>query len=663
MAIFGTPFVSSTFSRVTGELSRSVILANLSRSEAASLDAQEQLATGRRIVRPSDDPIGTNVVLDFELEITRREQFDRTIDTAAARVERTDFVLQQAKGILDRARVIALAQANDTATPDTRRAAALEIDQLLAEAVSLGNTRVEGRFIFGGNRSDLPPFAFADGAVVYQGDEEEQRTLVAEGLTISTSLSGARAFNALSGEIRGTVDLDPGVLGSTRLAVLNRGEGVRLGSILVGDGVLTPQVIDLTGSETLANVIDRINAVSGATGVTASVSPAPPLGTGNGIRLSTGTGIVVVDEVGGGQTARDLGIFTGPVGAPAPPPGFEGSDLDPVLTRQTTLAELFDAAGGLDPTGLRITNAFPGQPGTPVDVSLAGAATIEDVLNRINNAGVFVEARINEAGDGIDVVSRLNGGRMRIEEIGAGTTAAQLGIFSTLGTTRVEDLNNGLGLDTAVAGDDLQFTLSDGSVIRVDLSGAETVQDVIDLINTDPENGAGFLTASVNALTGDSLLLTDSSGGTGTFTVRSLNGSRAAENLQIDVAAVGGTITGDSLQPAGVQSRSIFTVLVRLREALETNNRPFLDAAIRQIDPAQRGLEDAISLTGSRGARLEATKLRITEEKLQFERLLTGIRDADIAEVATRLQVQQVTLQASLAAAARILQMTLFNFL
>ncbi|MEK7865876.1 MAG: flagellar hook-associated protein FlgL [Planctomycetota bacterium] len=663
MAVFGTPFVSSTFSRVTGDLSRSVILANLSRQEAGLLNSQEQLATGRRIIRPSDDPIGTNVVLDFELEISRRDQFDKTIDTAAARVERTDFALQQAKDLLDRARVIALQQANDSSTPDTRRAAALEMDQLLNEAVSLGNTRVEGRFIFGGNRTDLAPFAQADGAVVFQGDEEEQTSLVAEGLSVATSLSGARAFNALSSEILGSVDLDPGVIGATRLAVFNQGEGVRPGSILIGDGVLTPQVVDLSGSETLQNVIDKINAVTGATGVTASVSPAPPLGTGNGIRLSTGTGTVVVDEVGGGSTARDLGIFTGSVGAPAPPPGFEGADLDPVLTPQTTLAELFDAAGGLDPAGLRITNALPGQAGTPVDVSLAGTATIEDVLNRLNNAGVFVEARINGAGNGLDVVSRLNGGRMRIEEIGAGTTAAQLGLLYTLGIARIEDVNNGLGVDTAVAGDDLQFTLTDGSVIRVDIGGAETVQDVIDLINSDSENGAGFLTASVNPLTGDSLLLTDTSGGAGTFATQSLNGSRAVQNLQIDVAAVGGTITGDSLQPAGVQARSIYTVLVRLREALEANDPLFLNAAMRQIDPAQQVIEDSMSLSGSRGARLEATRLRISEEKLQFERLLTGVRDADIAEVATRLQVQQVTLQAGLAAAARILQTTLFNFL
>ncbi|GEM_PF-870152 len=662
MAVFGTPFVSSTFSRVTGDLSRSVILSNLARQEAGLLQSQEQLATGRRIIRPSDDPIGTNVVLDFELEVSRREQFDKTIDTAAARVERTDFALQQAKELLDRARVIALQQANDSSTPDTRRMAALEMDQLLNEAVSLGNTRVEGRFIFGGNRTDLAPFAQADGAVVYQGDEEEQTSLVAEGLSVATSLTGARGFNALSSEIVGSVDLDPGVIGATRLAVLNQGEGVRLGSVLVGDGVLTPQVIDLTGAETLQNVIDKINAVTGSTGVTASASPAPPLGTGNGIRLSTGTGTVVVDEVGGGSTARDLGVFTGSVGAPAPPPGFEGSDLDPALTPQTTLAELFDASGGFDATGLRITNALPGQAGTPVDVSLAGATTIEDVLNRINNAGVFVEARINEQQNGIDVVSRLNGGRLRIDEIGLGLTAFQMGLRYTLGVARLEDVNNGLGVDTSVPGDDMGFTLSDGSVIRVDISGAETVQDVIDLINNDPENSLGLLIAGVGG-TGNELELTDTSGGAGVFTTRSLNGSRAAENLQIDVAAVGATITGDSLQPAGVQARSIFTVLVRLREALETNDRVFLDAAMRQIDPAQQAIEDATSLTGSRGARLEATRNRIAEEKLQFERLLSGVRDADIAEVATRLQVQQLTLQAGLAAAARILQTTLFNFL
>jgi len=663
MAVFGTPFVSSTFSRVTGDLSRSVILGNLSRNERALLLAQEQLATGRRINRPSDDPVGTNVALDYEQAVTRRDQFDKTIDAHATRLERTDFALQQMKDLLDQARVLALQQANDTSTADTRRGASVEIGQLLQDAVNLGNTKVEGRFIFGGNRTDVAPFALADGAVVYQGDEGQQSALVAEGLSLAINLNGSQAFGALSSEIRGSVDLNPGVVGSTRLALLNRGSGVRLGSVLVGDGISTPQVIDLTGSATLQNVLDKINAVTGATGVTASASPAPPFGTGTGIRLSTGSGLVTVDEVGDGRAARDLGIFSGSVGAPAPPPGFEGADLNPTLTPQTTLAELFNAAGGLDPTGIRITNALPGTAGTPVDVSLAGATTLEDVLNRINTAGAFVEARINAGGNGIDIVSRLNGGRLRIDDVPGGTTATQLGVRYTLPIARLEDLNNGLGVDTSIPGDDLEFTLSDGSTIRVDISGAHTVQDVINLINNDSQNGAGFLTASVDPLPGDRLVLTDTSGGAGTLTARSLNGSRAAENLQIDVPAVGATITGDSLQPAGVQATSIFTALVRLRDALAQNDPLHLAAAMRQLDAPQETILDALSIAGSRAARLDATKSRNSEEKVQFEKLLSGVRDADIAEVATRLQVQTTTLQAALAAASRILQTTLFNFL
>lgn len=663
MAVFGTPFVSSTFSRVTGDLSRSVILGNLSRNERLLLDAQEQISTGRRINRPSDDPVGTNVALDYEQAVARRAQFDKTIDAHATRVERTDSALQQMKDLLDRARVLALQQANASSTTETRQGASVEVGQLLQDAVNLGNTKVEGRFIFGGNRTDVAPFAFVDGAVVYQGDEGQQSALVAEGLALAINLTGAQAFGALSSEIKGIVDLDPGVIGSTRLSVVNRGAGVRLGSLLIGDGISTPQVVDLTGSDTLQNVIDKINAVTGSTGVTASVSPAPPFGTGNGIRLSTGSGLVTVDEVGDGRTAHDLGIFTGSVGAPAPPPGFEGSDLDPILTPQTTLAELFDAAGGLDPTGIRITNALPGTAGTPVDVSLAGATTIEDVLNRINTAGAFVEARINADGTGIDVVSRLNGGRLKIDDTPGGTTATQLGIRYTLPIARLEDLNNGLGVDTSIPGDDVEFTLSDGSTIRVDISGAQTVQDVLNLINTDPENGSGFLTATVDPITGDRLVLTDTSGGAGAFSARSLNGSRAAENLQIDVPAVGGTITGDSLQPAGVQATSIFTALIRLRDALAQDDPLQLASATRQLDAPQETIQDALSIAGSRASRLEATKNRNAEEKVQFENLLSGVRDADIAEVATRLQLQETTLQAALAAAGRILQTTLFNFL
>ena len=84
--IIGTPFVSSAFSRVSSVLSQNVIMGNLRASQEELLRIQEQLATGLRILRPSDDAIGANRILEYNIQINRNEQFTMNITTANGRV-------------------------------------------------------------------------------------------------------------------------------------------------------------------------------------------------------------------------------------------------------------------------------------------------------------------------------------------------------------------------------------------------------------------------------------------------------------------------------------------------------------------------------------------------------------------------------------------------
>jgi len=135
-------------------------------------------------------------------------------------------------------------------------------------------------------------------------------------------------------------------------------------------------------------------------------------------------------------------------------------------------------------SGLHIVND-----GKTYEVDLSTAKTVEDLLNRIEGSGAGLNAEINASRTGIDVRSRLSGVDFSIGENG-GTTASELGIRTLTDSVRLEDLNKGRGVDS-VDGTDFFVVRNDGTQLAIDVSGAETVGDVLNRINTHPGNQDG----------------------------------------------------------------------------------------------------------------------------------------------------------------------------
>lgn len=659
MADAGTPFVSSTFSRVTSNLTRSVILTNIQRSEKEIMLAQEQLATGLRIVRPSMDPVGANRAMDFQVRINRSEQFLRNISASSHRMTMSDVSMENANELINRARVIALGQVQSTATPETRRLAAQEVNELLKQAVNIANTRFEDKFLFAGSKNTSAPFAFVGGAVVFNGNGDNLATNVSEGMNVASNVRADDAFGVFSEGIKGTdlatqqtIDLDPALTSATKISALGGGDGISMGSISVtGSGT---SVVDLSIAESVGDIVDLINAQTATTGVTASINAAL-----NGLQLvRAGGGTIVVDEVSGGKTAANLGVWTGSAGTASP---LVGGDLDPAVTAKTLLGDLYGGAG-IEISGITIANvtADGSFNATLSSASFGLTSTVESLLNAINGSGTYVFAHINDAGTGIDINSRLSGGRLTVAEAtGTGSSAAQLGILSTLNRSKLSDLNNGLGVDS-VDGYDLRIVRKDGGEVFIDVDNADTVQDIVNAIDNDP-----LLLATINA--SGMIEVTDSSVGAGDLRIENYNGSYAATNLGIEGSVpntVGSiTLSGTALTYVGVQPEGLFTSLVNLRTALLGNNPDGISSAQRLLDVAQNRLLGARADIGARMAELDMTQNRLDYENTELQKMLSEVKDADIAEVATRLQMQQTILQAGLAVAARIMQTSLLNYL
>ncbi len=632
------------FPRITQTTQRNSSLDSIRRRQFEVTRLADQLSSGFRIRNPSDDPVGLNRALRFQQAIGASEQFSSNIQVGTSHLRQTSGSLDQIQNMILRARAIQVEMASDTSTLEMRAVAAVEIDQILSEVVALANTRIGGQYLFGGTETLDSPFVQTAGGVLYQGNNQEIALEISESLKIAINVHGERAFGALSDEIKGDTDLDPDLELDTQLSLLNGGSGMDQGSIRITTTVPASSfLIDLRGTETIGDVTARIADVTGGA-VFAAIT-----GTGEALSLTAAAGTISVVEVDGGTTAADLGILAvTPVASP-----FSGTDLNPDISLQTKLP-LTVSGADFDRTGFTITNGT-----NSATISFAGLSTIEDVINRINAADVYVHARINADGTGIDVLSKLSGVRLSITE-GGGTTAASLGLLVTLDEVRLDDLNLGRGV-TPVNGADFSIEQLDGTTIDIDISGAKTVGDVVSLINSDTENVAPGITASV---AGSTIVLTDASVGAGPLKVSAKNGSSVATELGLSTGTVvAGVLTGSTLTSAGVQADNIFSALINFRTALLSNDQGAIASAGDDLDRGKDTVLVATAEVGAREARFLLTENRHMDERVTLTQFLSEVRDVDLADTAVNFQREQQALVAALRATATIFQSTLLNFI
>jgi len=172
--------------------------------------------------------------------------------------------------------------------------------------------------------------------------------------------------------------------------------------------------------------------------------------------------------------------------------------------------------------------------GSTVDVSLAGAGTLGDVMTEIYNAGGgALTAVINDAGNGLDIYDYAGGaGNLTVTALNGSSLASDLGIA---GSGTGDRLNGG-----ALA-HDLRITLSDGTTVDVALGGADTIGDALDAINANSN-----LSAVINGA-GNGIDVSDTAGGAGNLIISDLGDSTAATDLGIAGTGSGAQINGSVL--------------------------------------------------------------------------------------------------------------------
>ena len=118
----------------------------------------EQMASQKRINRISDDPLGMTQLLDYRQGQASIEQYQKNIDNSSAWLSMTEAKLNGAGDLLSQARELAVGQGTATATAETRRIAADNVEQLKNEMLSLANSTYNNKYLFSGSRMATAPF-------------------------------------------------------------------------------------------------------------------------------------------------------------------------------------------------------------------------------------------------------------------------------------------------------------------------------------------------------------------------------------------------------------------------------------------------------------------------------------------------------------------------
>jgi flagellin-like hook-associated protein FlgL len=390
------------------------VLAGLRSNQLATLRAQEELASQRRILRPSDDPAGTSRSLALRRALARTERVQNAIAEGTSMLELASTTLEHGSELLTRTRELLLQGMNGTLTPLDREALATELEEVRKQLLDAANLQVDGTFVFGGTRLGDSPFVEVSSGgsthVVYAGNHDEQMIQTGEDARVAITVVGEGVFGSV---VPGAVRFD-GLTGVASGSTADEGRGY-------GKLILRHDATDL-GSLGGAGIA-LVNGGAGDTLLGANAltidATAGTIRLGNGQAISipdaAARGDIVLENERGGVVHLDLS-------------GWNGLDTSGALTGQ----------GSISLDGTNFTTLDFTQPDLELSDTTLGRVVHVDTRG-IQRAGVEL-VTFGETGNPFDLIQGI-----------------------------VEDLRNGQGLDSSELASRLSVRLEDLDRVHDDL--------------------------------------------------------------------------------------------------------------------------------------------------------------------------------------------------
>jgi flagellar hook-associated protein 3 FlgL len=173
--------------RITNQMTANTVTAQLRRQTELMAKTQEQIITGKRINRASDDPAGTTRVLSYRHTISNIEQYNENISSGKLHIDTLDNVLEMVTQLVREAEEIAY----DTA-PAMRAELAVDVATIREQIFQMANYQIDGKYVFSGDASSTAPYNST--TWLYNGDNGTKDVIIGDNIQTGITVEGEAIF-------------------------------------------------------------------------------------------------------------------------------------------------------------------------------------------------------------------------------------------------------------------------------------------------------------------------------------------------------------------------------------------------------------------------------------------------------------------------------------
>lgn len=296
-----------------------------------------QMATGRRVVTPEDDPIAASQALVLTQSKAVSEQYLKNQSDAQGKLSIVETQVASVGELLQSVRARLVQAGSTTLSNSDRSFVAKELEADFSQLMGIANSKdAEGNYLFSGYQGAVKPFSLSASGAVYQGDDGQRLVQVSASRQLATNVSGKELFESIS---NGNGRFATSALGNTGSGIIDEGSvtdpakwsaasatypgGVQIKFSVTG-GVTNYQLFDSTGTTAYGAVqpytagqliqLEKTTAPAADFGATVVVTGQPADGDSFAVKPSTDQSIfatlrsainTLTTGIGGGSTSTE----------------------------------------------------------------------------------------------------------------------------------------------------------------------------------------------------------------------------------------------------------------------------------------------------------------------------------------------------------------------
>jgi flagellar hook-associated protein 3 FlgL len=185
------------------------LLAGLNQARQQLNQADLELASGRSINEPSDNPAGTSALILNHAAQSQTDTYQQNVSDLQSKLQIADSSLNSAVSVIDQAISLGVEAGNGTLSNGDRQAIAQQLSGIQQQLVGIGNTTAGGTYLFAGTQVETAPFTVNSAAaagVTYNGNSSVTSVQIANGQSVNVNVPGDQLFLNPSGSVLGSIN-------------------------------------------------------------------------------------------------------------------------------------------------------------------------------------------------------------------------------------------------------------------------------------------------------------------------------------------------------------------------------------------------------------------------------------------------------------------------